>query len=209
MILRILRGGADPDDLSLLLEAVRADVEEWTPTRSGPISFQPAYRSLGDEHEFLLVSTWPDAEAVLAKGGTITLPRGRLGATRGLRDPHAQHFELMMDMSYHDPRPGEVVRLSSMALVQRRSSAFYDRVRALWDDFLRDTGILALHVGRRTGRDVEHAVVVSIWETEAALEATTSGGYIGGDEMRQFYASEPVIEHFTALAVEPVTRDPE
>jgi hypothetical protein len=199
VILRILRGGARTDDLGRLLEAVRADVDEWGATASGPSSFQAAWRPHGEEIEFLLVSIWPDPEAVLAKGGDISLPRGRLGATGALRDARAEHYELMLDMSYQDDRPCEVVRLSSMALVQRRSSAFYDHVRRLWDDHVVDAGSVALHVGRRTGDDVEQAVVVSIWETAAALEATTSGGFVGGEEMRPFYADEPTIEQFTAL----------
>jgi len=207
VILRILRGGAARDDLGRLLEAIQVDVEAWARTDSGPKTYQPAWRPRGDEIDFLLVSTWRDAEAVLEKGGEISQPRGKLGSSGVLRGARAQHFELMMDMSYHDARPGEVIRLSSVTLVQRRSSAFYDQIRRLWDQFIGDTGIVALHVGRRTGAEVEHAVVASVWETEAALEATASGGFVGGEEMRQFYASEPIIEHFTALALEPPEPD--
>ena len=166
-------------------------------------SSRPAGRRAGAELEFLLVSTWPDAEAVLEKGGEITQPRGRLGASGLLRNARAQHYELMTDMSYEAPRSGEVVRLSSMALIQRRSSAFYDHVRRLRDEYVGDTGLVALHVGRRVGQEVEHAVVVSVWDTAEALEATASGGFVGGEEMRQFYATEPTIEQFTALSVAP------
>lgn len=201
MILRILRGGAGPDDLEHLLEAIQADVEDWAVSGGGPLTFQPACRPRGDALDFLLVSTWQDAEAVLAKGGDVTLPRGRLGASARLQEPRAQHYELMLDMTYHEPRPGEVVRLSSMKLIQRRSSAFYDHVRRLWDQFVGDTGLVAIHVGRRVGTEVEHAVVASVWENQEALDATTSGGFVGGDEMREFYASDPTIEHFAALTV--------
>ena len=201
MILRILRGGAGPDDLEALLEAIQADAEDWTRTGGGPITFQPAWRPRGGDLDFVLVSTWPDAEAVLAKGGDIVLPRGRLGASGRLQRPRAQHYELMLDMTYHEPRPGEVLRLSSMQLVQRRSSAFYDHIRRLWDQFVGDTGLVAMHVGRRVGTEVEHAVVASVWQNQEALDATASGGFVGGDEMRDFYASEPTIEHFAALTV--------
>jgi quinol monooxygenase YgiN len=201
VILRILRGRAAHDDIPRLLGTIREDADAWG--AAGPISYLPACRPDGDELEFLLVSTWPDAEAVLSLGGEVTRPRGRLGASGGLRQGRAQHYEMMMGVSREDRRPGEIVRLSSIALAPRRSSAFYNEVRRLWDELVGDAGLVALHVGRRVEPDAEQAVVVSVWEAEAALDAATSGGFVGGEDMASFYAGEPTIEHFTALSLEP------
>lgn len=199
MILRILRGRAQRDDLGRLLEAMHADVEAWAPIAAGPLSFQPAYRELEDGIEFLLVSTWSDAEAVIALGGEITRPRGRLAESGLLDAAGAQHYELMMGMAAEGAGEGQVLRLSSIALEPRRSSAFYAHLRDLWQELVGDAGLVALYAGRRTNEAAEDAVVASVWESEAALEAATDGGYIGGDRMGAFYAAEPTIHHFTAL----------
>jgi len=205
VILRILRGRADRADVGRLLDAVRVDVEEWSAIDAAPTTYQPAVRQLDDESgeiEFLLVSTWRDAEAVLARGGEITLPRGRLAERGRLRHGHAGHYELIMSAQREGSAPGEIVRLSSIVLLPRRSSAFYEHVRGLWDQLVEDAGLVSLEVGRRAGSDDEQAVVVSVWESEAALNAATSGRFVGGDEIGTFYASDPRIEHFTALIAE-------
>jgi hypothetical protein len=116
-----------------------------------------------------------------------------------LRDAFARHYELMMGAARGDASQSEVLRLSSVELVPTRSSGFYEHIRRLWDDLVDDAGLVAVHVGRRNRPAGEQAVVVSVWETAAALEAATAGGLVGGEEMRRFYASEPTIEHFTAL----------
>ena len=206
MILRILRGRAGRGELEQLLEAVRADIADWAAIDAGLASAQPAFRATGAGIDFLLVSTWSDAEAVIARGGEVTQPRGRLGASGKLRDGRAGHYELVMSATHPDQRRGEVIRLSSIPLIPRRSSAFYEHLRRLWDELVDGAGLVALHVGRRFEADAEQAVVVSVWADAAALEATTSGGFVGGAEMATFYASEPTIEHFTAVDVEGAPR---
>ena len=202
MILRILRARTGKDDLDQVLAAVRADIDDWSGIEAGLVSALPAYRAADGDLDFLLVSTWSDAEAVIARGGEVTQPRGRLGASGKLRDAHAGHFELVISATHPEPRIGEVVRLSSIPLIPRRSSAYYEYVRQLWQELVRDAGLFALHVGRRFESDAEQAVVVSVWESTAVLDAATSGGLVGGAAMSSFYASEPTIEHFTAVALE-------
>jgi quinol monooxygenase YgiN len=202
MILRILRGRTAEQDLEPLLDAVQADMDDWAAIGAGLLTAQPAYRLQDDALEFLLVSTWTDAEAVLAQGGDVTQPRGRLGASGLLGDGRAGHYELIMSEAREDARPLEVVRLSSIPLVPRRASAFYEELRQVWDALVEDAGLVALHVGRRVEPAVEQAVVVSVWESSAALAAATAGGFIGGSDMSSFYAGEPAIEHFTALSLE-------
>src|SRR5207248_185051 len=114
---------------------------------------QPAYRTSGDGVEFLLVSTWSDAESVVARGGEVTLPRGRLGASGMLADGRAQHYELVMGISPDNAPSGEVVRLSSTDLVPGRSTAFYERLRHLQDQLVGDAGLVALQAGRRIRPD--------------------------------------------------------
>jgi quinol monooxygenase YgiN len=203
VILRILRGRSGRDDLAGLLEAVRIDIREWAAIDSALVSAQPAYREAGDEVEFILVSTWSEAEAVLARGGEISRPRGRVDESGLLRDGRAEHYELMLGRPGEAPRAGHIVRVSSMGLVPRRSSAFYERVRELWDQTIGDAGLVAVLVGRRAEPEFERAVVVSVWEDEPALRVATATGFVGGEEMRSFYATEPVIEHFKGLALDP------
>jgi hypothetical protein len=202
VILRILRGRARRDDLAPLMAAVRTDIAEWAAIDDSLVSAEPAWRPAGNGVEFLLVSTWSDAESVMSRGGDVSLPRGRVGESGLLEGARAQHFELMMGASRRGPRAGELVRLSTISLVPRRSSAFYEEVRRLWDELVADAAVTAVHVGRRAAPDQEEAVVVSVWESEAALEGATPGGFVGGDGMATFYATEPVIEHFTALALD-------
>jgi quinol monooxygenase YgiN len=209
LILRILRGRAAEGDLEALVDAMQADIEDWSAIAAGPLSAQPAYRPGDDAVDFLLVSTWTDAEAVLARGGEVTLPRGRLGASGLLKDGRASHYELIMSEARADALPGEVVRLSSMALVPRRASAFYEGVRQLWDALVDDAGLVAMYVGRRVEPEVEQAVVMSVWESAAALEAATSGRFVGGADMASFYAGEPAIEHFAAIPLERGSARPE
>jgi len=201
VILRILRGRAARDDLERLIEAVRADIDEWATMDAGPAWAQPSFTLLGEGVEFLLASTWSTPEAVVARGGDVSEPRGRLGASGLLHDARAQHYELVLEVSTGPTATCEVVRVSSMELVPRRASAFYERLRGLWDGLVGDVGLVALRVGRRVAPGGEQAIVVSAWETQAALEAATSGGFVGGDDMRTFYAGEPTIEHFTALSI--------
>jgi quinol monooxygenase YgiN len=202
VILRILRGRTARGDLEGVLDAVRDDIKAWSAIDAGLVSAQPAFRPADDELDFLLVSTWSDAEAVIARGGEVTKPRGRLGESGRLREAHAGHYELVMSSAHPGTRPGEVIRLSSIPLIPRRSSAFYEHLRKLWEELVDGAGLVDLHVGRRFESDVEQAVVVSVWADTAALDATTSGGFVGGEEMGAFYASEPTIEHFTALVLD-------
>lgn len=202
VILRILRGRTATADLEVLLEAIRDDIEAWSAIDAGPGSAQPAFRPADDGLDFLLVSTWSSAEAVMARGGELTQPRGRLGASGRLREAQAGHYELVMSATHPGSRPGKLIRLSTIPLVARRSSAFYEHLRQLWEGLVEGAGLVALHVGRRFESDAEQAVVVSVWEDAAALDSTTSGGFVGGDAMGAFYASEPTIEHFTALAID-------
>jgi len=208
VILRILRGHVASDDLGRLVDAVRLDLDDWTAIDAGPTWAQPSFRSTGDGAEFLLASLWLSAEAVLAQGGDVSEPRGRLAASGLLRDARAQHYELVLEGAAGPTATCELLRLSSIDLVARRSSAFYEHVRELWDELSRDVGLVALRVGRRVSADGEQAVVISAWETAAALDSATSGGFVGGEEMGAFYASPPVIEHFTALLLDPEARLP-
>lgn len=203
MILRILRGRLREDELARALEAVRVDAVEWMALEDGLTSVEPAVREADGQLEFLLVSTWTDAESVIARGGDVVRPRGRLRSSGILRDPRAEHYELMIGLSSGPTRPGCVLRLSTVALVPNRSTAFYERVRALWDVLVVDAGLVALHVGRRVAAGGDEAVVISIWDDRGALDGATSGGFVGGEEMAAFYRTEPVIEHFTLAALEP------
>ena len=198
MILRILRGRAGRDDVPRLLDAVRGDIADWAAIDASLLTALPGFRAAGDGIEFLLVSTWTDPEAVLARGGEITLPRGRVAATGILRDVRAEHYELMMTATGCASPHGEIIRLSSVTLVPRYSAAFYERVRALWDELVGDAGLVALHVGRRFA-EAEDATIVSVWDTASSLEAATAGGFVGGEAMRAHYESEPKIDHFTGL----------
>ena len=208
MILRVLRGQARARELGQLIDLVRADIEDWAAIDAGLVSARAAYREAGEDLEFLLVSTWKDVESVVARGGEVTLPRGRLGASRQLREGHAQHYELMLDVTTDASRPAEVVRLSSVVLVPRRSTAFYERARKLGEELVRDAGLVWLYVGRRLDADTETAVIVTAWDNAAALDAATSEGFVGGEGIATYYASEPAIEHFDALTLEGQAHPP-
>jgi hypothetical protein len=203
VILRILRGRAACDDVPRLLDAVRTDIDDWAAIDAGLLTALPGTRAIGDGVEFLLVSTWRDPESVLARGGEITLPRGRVGSSGLLRDGRAGHYELVMSMTNNTSPTSELIRLSSVVLVPRYSSGFYERVRGIWNELVGDAGLVAIHVGRRFDADHEEATIVSVWDSSQSLDAATSGGFVGGEGMHTYYASEPEIGHFTGLALEP------
>jgi hypothetical protein len=201
VILRILRGRAGADDAPRLVDAVRRDITDWAAIDSGLLTTLAGYRASADGIEFLLISTWTDPEAVLARGGEITQPRGRVAASGILRDAHAQHYELMMTVTSDVAATGDVIRVSNVVLVPRYATGFYERVRGIWDELVGDAGLVAMHVGRRFEADHEESAIVSVWDSAGSLEAATSGGFVGGEAMHTYYASEPTIDHFTGLTL--------
>jgi heme-degrading monooxygenase HmoA len=201
VILRVLRGRAERGDVARLLSVMAEDASAWAAVGAGPRTTQPAMREAEEAVEFLIVSTWSDAEAVLAHGQDLRLPRGRLADPDHLGAGRAEHYELMLSVGGGGSPDEQVLRLSSMALVPSQASAFYAEVRHLWEKLVGDAGLVAVHVGRRVTSNAEQAVVVTVWATQEDLDAAMSGGFAGGEEMHRFYATEPTIEHFRTLAL--------
>lgn len=200
MILRTVRGRVQAEDRDRVVQYIREDVLDGAGL-PGMTSFQPAIREGEDGLEFLVVSTWSDLDAILATGAVrnsvVAVPR----MMQILREPRAEHWELVSHAATSLPVEQAILRLSTVTLDPLRAAAFYERVRSLWDALVAGAGLLAVVVGRRVDPRGESAIVVSVWDGPESLAAATSEGFVGGASMAQFYTSVPQIEHFDALPI--------
>ena len=201
MILRIVRGRLAVADRDRAVRYIREDVLAPAAGIPGMTSFQPAVREGTDDLEFLVVSTWTDLDAVMATGAVretvMAVPRMK----EIVLEPTAEHWELMMHAASPLPVQQAILRLSTVTLEPRHATAFYERVRMLWDALVGGAGLLAVVVGRRVDEGGESAIVVSVWDGAGSLAAATTEGFVGGSSMAEFYTSEPRIEHFEALPI--------
>jgi PAS domain-containing protein len=178
----------------------------------GLLSFQPAVRDTSAGRELVVASTWNGFEDLTAAGRGLDAPLTMPGAEDMLGDGHAEHYELVIGEARAMPLHTAKLRLIRIPILANAEASYYEAVRRWSDRLLDENGLVAFTLGRRVvGRQDEIAAVM-VWQDEAALHEVTGGEPtkpMGRDELSQFWAADPAIEHFDALTVtEPTANAP-
>lgn len=200
MILRIVRGRVHASAPETGIESIRDVVWRTAPRLEGAHVIRAATREIDAGLELVVASTWEDIEAVASRGPDLSTSLAMQDIRDLVAEARASHFELIIDTASGRPAAGSILRLSIITLAPNRSTAFYERVRDLGTAFVNDDRLVGLHVGRRFDEAIEQVAVVSVWESQAALDEAASGGFVGGEDMGVFYVDAPAIEHFTVVA---------
>lgn len=207
MILRVLRARVIDGQEDRLSRYVRDEAVAQALRIPGLLSFQPAVRDVAGTTELVLVSTWTGYEALASTGRDLDAPLAMPGSETMLTASHAEHYELVIGESRSMPLREAKLRLTRIPLRANVESSYYEAVRQ-WSDRLMDqAGMVAFSLGRRVVGRQDDIVAVQVWQDEAALReaaGTELEKPMGAEELSQFWAAEPMIEHFDALtAVKP------
>ncbi|HUQ43583.1 MAG TPA: PAS domain-containing protein [Candidatus Limnocylindria bacterium] len=212
MILQVLRARVIAGQEARLMRFVREEAVGPALRVPGLLSFQPAIRETRAGVELVIVSSWNDFQDLAGLGGDLDAPLSMPGAAEMLADSHAEHYELVLGEARAMPLREAKLRLTRIPIRPNVESSYYEAVRVWADRLLDEAGLVAFSLGRRVIGRQDDIVAVQVWQDEAAIRA--AGGTdiekpMGGDELSQFWAAEPSIEHFDALtAVEPRTDAP-
>jgi PAS domain-containing protein len=207
MILRVLRARVIAGEEARFVQFVRDAVVGRALQVPGLVSLQPAVRESPDGLELAIVSTWGDFDDLVAAGRDLNAPLGAFGTPPVLTDSHADHYELVIGEARTMPLREAKLRLTSIPIRPNAEAAYYEAVRRWADRLLDETGLVAFSLGRRVVGRQDHIVAAMIWQDEAALldvAGTDVDRPMGGGELSEFWAAEPMIEHFDALtAIDP------
>ena len=207
MILRVLRGRVVEGEEERLTRFVHDEAVAHALRIPGLLSFQPAVRETRAGTELVIVSTWTGFDSLTAAGRDLDAPLAMPGSASMLATNHAEHYELVIGESRALPLRKAKLRLTRIPIRQNTESAYYDAVRQWAERLLDEHGLVAFSLGRRVVGRQDDIVAVQIWQDEEALRdvaGTDVDKPMGGAELSQFWAAEPVIEHFDALtAVDP------
>lgn len=208
MILRVHRAHVIEGEGPRLDRFIRDEAMARTLTIPGLLSFQPAVRESADGTELVVVSTWIGFDELAAVGPDLDMPIAMPDSASMLRDAgRAEHFELVIGEARALPLREAKLRLIRIPIRPGAESSYYAAVRRWSDRLLDETGLVAFSLGRRVVGHQDQIVAAMIWQDEAALieaaEMETAGVDLekpmGRDELSQFWAAEPEIEHFDAL----------
>ena len=207
MILGVLRARVIEGEEDRLARFVRDEAVQHALTVPGLLSFQPAVREVHGGSELVLVSTWSGFEDLAAAGHDLDSPLAMPGAASMVTDSHAEHYELVIGEARSMPLRKARLRLTRIPIKPNSEAAYYEAVRRWADRLLDETGLVAFSLGRRVVGRQDEIVAVQVWQDEAALRdfaGAEVGKPMGGDELAQFWAADPAIEHFDALtAIDP------
>jgi hypothetical protein len=207
MILRVLRARVIDGESPRLMQFIRDEAVANALAIPGLLSLQPAVRETGSGVELVIVSTWSGFDEMTAAGRDLHDPLSMPGAQRMLEDSHAEHYELVLGQARAMPLREAKLRLIRLPIKPNAESAYYAAVRRWADRLLDETGLIAFTLGRRIVGRQDDIVAAMLWENEAALRDVAGsdlGRPMGGEQLSQFWAANPSIEHFDALtAIEP------
>jgi hypothetical protein len=207
LILRVLRARVIPGEEARLARFVREEAVASALNIPGLLSFQPAVRDTRVCTELVIVSTWTGFEALAAAAsdldGPILLPH----AAEMLAEGHAEHYELVLGEARAMPLREAKLRLARLPIRPNVEASYYEAVRQWADRLLDDAGMVAFTLGRRVVGRQDEIVAVQVFQDEAALRDAAGPKIerpMGTAELSQYWAAEPMIEHFDALtAVDP------
>ncbi|HXG25922.1 MAG TPA: PAS domain-containing protein [Candidatus Binatia bacterium] len=207
MILRLLRGRVIEGEESRLERFVRDEAIVQALSIPGLLSFQPAVRQLPGGRELVIISTWSGFNDMVAAGRSLDTPLAAPGAAPMLVESHAEHYELVIGQARSMPLHKAKLRLTRIPIRPNVEASYYQTVRRWADRLLDETGLVAFTLGRRVVGRQDEIVAVQIWQDEASLREAAGADVeapMGGDELSQFWAAKPAIEHFDAVtAIEP------
>jgi PAS domain-containing protein len=212
MILRLLRSRVKAGEEARLQRYVRDEAVAQALQIPGLMSCQPAIRSTPSGTELVIVSTWNAFDDLAAAARDLDGPVVLPGAEPMLAESHAEHYELVIGESRAMPLRAGKLRLTRIQIRPNLEKAYYDTVRRWSDRLLDETGLVAFTLGRRVTNRQDEIVAVQIWQDDAALREFAGSDLdqpMGVDELSQFWAADPVIEHFDALmSTEPRANAP-
>jgi PAS domain-containing protein len=207
MILRLLRGRVLEGKTDDIARYVRDAAVARALRIPGLVSFQPAIRKTRGGTELVIASTWNGFDDIIAAGPRLDLPLTIPDLANALADSHAEHYELVIGEARTIPIRQAKLRLTRIPIRQNHESAYYEAVRRWSDRLLDEAGLVAFSLGRRVVGRQDEIVAVQIFQDEAALRdavGTELDQPMGREELSEFWAAEPAIEHFDALtAIEP------
>lgn len=212
MILRLLRSNVKAGEEARLLAYVRDEAVVQALQIPGLLSCQPAIRSTPTGSELVIVSTWTGFDELASYGRDLDAPVILPGIEPMLAESHAEHFELVIGESRAMPLREGRLRLTRIPIRPNHQGAYYDAVRRWSDRLLDEAGMVAFTLGRRVVNRQDEIVAVQIWQDDAALRE--AAGYhveqpMGAEELSQFWAADPLIEHFDAvMSTEPRANAP-
>ncbi|HEY4227073.1 MAG TPA: hypothetical protein VGM49_01955 [Candidatus Limnocylindrales bacterium] len=204
MILRIHRAGVLSGERGRLQRFVHDEAMASALSVQGLLSFLPAVRDVEDGTELVVVSTWAGVDQLTAAGTDLDGPLAIPGAARMLTKSHADHFELVIGEARSMPLREGKLRLIRIPIRTNREAAYYEAVRRWADGLLDESGLVAFTLGRRVEGRQDEIVAAMLWEDEAALIDAAGSDVerpMGALELAEFWAAEPLIEHFDALTV--------
>jgi PAS domain-containing protein len=170
----------------------------------GLLSFQPAVRETPAGTELVVVSTWTSFDELAAAGSGLDAQPTLPGTAPMLADNRADLFELVIGEARAMPLREAKLRLISIPIRLHAESAYYVAVRRWADRLLDETGLVAFSLGRRVVGRQDQIVSAMLWQDEAALVEVAGSDLdkpMGGRELAEFWAENPVIEHFDAVTV--------
>jgi PAS domain-containing protein len=202
VILRIQRARVIAGDEARLARFVRDEAMAHALAIPGLLSFQPATRHDANGTELVVVSTWTGFDKLAAAGADLDAPVTMPGAASMLVASPAEHFELVIGEARAMPLREAKLRLTSIPIRMNSEAAYYVAVRTWADRLLDETGLVAFTLGRRVVGRQDQIVAAMLFEDEAALLDAAGADLerpMGGRELSEFWAAEPLIEHFDAL----------
>jgi hypothetical protein len=202
MILRVQRSRVVEGQEPRLTRFVRDQAVAHALTIPGLLSFQPAVREMSVGSELVIVSTWSGFDALAAAGRDLDAPLSVPGSNTMLADSRAEHYELVIGESRSMPLRQAKLRLTRIPIRLNAEASYYEAVRRWADRLLDETGLVAFSLGRRVVGRQDEIVAVQIWQDDAALREAAGSDLdrpMGSDELAQFWAADPAIEHFDAL----------
>jgi PAS domain-containing protein len=207
LIIRVLRGRVTRGDEPTLTAFVRDQAIARVLKIPGLLSFQPAVRETDGGTELVLVSTWSGFDELVAAGLSANQPLPIPELVPILEDTVADHYELVIGESRAMPLHQAKMRLTRIPIKPNHEAAYYAAVRPWAERHLDRFGMVSFTLGRRVAGRQDEIVAIQIFEDEAALLEVVGGQLeqpMGRRELSDFWAAEPVIEHFDALtAIEP------
>jgi len=221
VIIRLLRGRVAAGDEGNLTRFVRDEAVARALKVPGLMSFQPAIRQAEPDGasesgtgtasepgiEVVMVSTWAGFDEMSAAGLGVGQPLVIPELSPLLVDSRAEHYELVLGEARAMPLRQAKLRLTHIPIKPNHESAYYAAVRPWAERLLDQTGLVSFTLGRRVVGRRDEIVAVQMFEDEAALRDAAGSDIqqpMGRRELSEFWAGEPVIEHFDALtAIEP------
>jgi hypothetical protein len=207
MILRLLRARVIDGETPRLLRFIRDEAVAKALAVPGLLSLQPAIREGRAGVELVIVTTWTGFDEMTASGGGMDDLLSMPAAGSMLADAHAEHYELVLGEARAMPLREAKLRLIRIPIKPNAEAAYYAAVRKWADGLLDASGLIAFTLGRRVVGRQDDIVAAMLWQDEAALRDAVGANLdrpMGGEELSQFWAADPAIEHFDALtAIEP------